>query len=127
MSTEQSAGRTARGKDKLPGKFSSHYLEVLSGPEDGKVFALWGELVTIGRESDNDVCVPLELSISRHHARLVKAGDGYKLDVLSGARNGAIVGRQPMKPGETASLEKSDVFELGNVSFLLGGPELCQG
>jgi pSer/pThr/pTyr-binding forkhead associated (FHA) protein len=109
------------------GNTPADYVEVLSGPEDGKVFELRGDLATIGREADNDICVPLELSISRHHARLVKDDDHYRLEVLNDARNGGRAGAQSLDPGQTAILQRPGVFELGNVSFLLGGGAGWQG
>jgi pSer/pThr/pTyr-binding forkhead associated (FHA) protein len=102
------------------------YIEVLSGPEDGKVFPVCDDaMVTIGRNPENAVCVPLELSISRRHARLTRNGDEYAIEVLREARNAARVRGAPLMPGERAILRKGEVFQLGDVEFQLGPDPTC--
>ena len=96
------------------------YLEVLSGPEDGKVFAISEPTMSIGRMEDNDICVPLELSVSRRHARLLKSDGGYSLEILSGARNAATVNGVRVEPGESAVVATGGRFLLGDVLFELG-------
>jgi pSer/pThr/pTyr-binding forkhead associated (FHA) protein len=97
----------------------------LCGPEDGKLFEIRGPVITIGRLAENGVCIPLELSISRHHARLVKTGDSYELEILTEARNAATVGGQIVVPGEKARLERGNIFKLGDVLFELGAGTEC--
>jgi pSer/pThr/pTyr-binding forkhead associated (FHA) protein len=101
------------------GTAPSAYLEVLSGPEDGKICELCKPVVTIGRIEENDVCVPLELSISRRHARLSRGASGYLLEVLTAARNGAEVNGRAVAPGESAEVAISGEFTLGDVRFRL--------
>ena len=96
------------------------YVEVLSGPEDGKVFEIRAPVVTIGRLDDNDICVPLDLSVSRHHARLSRTGTGYSLEVLDGARNPATVNGLPVRSGEACAVARGSTFALGDVLFDLG-------
>ena len=103
------------------------YLEVLCGPEDGKLFEIRRDVVTIGRLNDNDVCIPLELSVSRHHARLVRRGDAYVLEIRDEARNPASVRGQAVPPGQTATLQRGETFTLGDVLFELGAGSLCGG
>ena len=111
------AGRPDRPPDSAP---AGAFLEVLSGPEDGRFFEIAGPVTTIGRMEDNDVCIPMELSVSRHHARLVRGAAGYSIEVLGGARNAAVVDGVRVEPGESAPLPESGRFLLGDVFFELG-------
>ena len=96
------------------------YLEVLSGPEDGKVFPLLEPAATIGRNPDNTICVPLELSVSRRHALLTGVGAEYEIEVFPEARNAGRVRGGTLLPGERAILRKGESFYLGDVEFELG-------
>ena len=44
------------------------------------------EVITIGRAEDNDITLPSRI-VSRHHARLERTGEGYRLVVLPEASN----------------------------------------
>jgi pSer/pThr/pTyr-binding forkhead associated (FHA) protein len=96
------------------------YVEVLSGPEDGRVFPLREPTATVGRNPGNTICVPLELSVSRRHAVLTKVGEEYELEIFSEARNAGRVRGGTLLPGERAILRKGESFHLGDVEFELG-------
>ena len=96
------------------------YLEILCGPEDGKRFAVREPVLSIGRLAENDVCIPLELSVSRRHARLLKKGNRYELEILAEAHNPATVGEQIVAPGQSVTLERGEIFQLGDVLLELG-------
>lgn len=95
-------------------------LEVLSGPEDGKRFEIPKGGALIGRLAECDICLPLDLSVSRRHARLKPIQDKYELEILSDARNAGTVGGKAILPGNAATLRSGDVFKLGDVLFQLG-------
>jgi len=65
-------------------------LEVLSGPMDGLIFTIHEGSVTIGREKDQDISLPLDLSISRSHARITFEEEKFWLEDL-GSKNGTFL------------------------------------
>lgn len=95
------------------------YLEVLSGPEDGRRFPLGKLPAMIGRHPENAICIPLELSISRRHALLTKNGDEYGIEILPEARNAGRVPGGTLLPGDRAVLRPGESFQLGDVEFEL--------
>jgi hypothetical protein len=101
------------------------FLEVMNGPEDGKHFEITKDVITIGRLPENDFCIPLELSVSRKHARLIQKGDIYQLEILPEAKNPGKVMDKIVYPGETAKVIPGQVFALGNVSIDLIKGKVC--
>jgi pSer/pThr/pTyr-binding forkhead associated (FHA) protein len=88
-------------------------LQVISGAFQGRRFALNGSTVSVGREPENDVCLPFA-SLSRRHAVLAKVGDHYELRDLN-STNGTFANDQqisrvvltsdtPLRFGEVAVL-----------------------
>ena len=69
--------------------------------------------VRIGRESDNDLCVPCE-TISSHHALIVRNDDGFQI-TDAGSRYGILVDGQPVR---TFALHDGATFALGDVEFV---------
>ncbi len=67
---------------------------------------------TIGREPDNDICVPCD-SISSHHAVIRLDGTGYSL-IDQGSRNGIVYRGQHVK---MLPLEHGAVFRMGELAF----------
>ena len=49
-------------------------LYVIGGPIKGKSFNLNDDVTTVGRSSDNDICIS-DIGVSRHHAKFVKKDD----------------------------------------------------
>jgi pSer/pThr/pTyr-binding forkhead associated (FHA) protein len=75
-------------------------LVVSSGPDQGQIYPLWGEEVTIGRAS-RDATWEIRLtdrSVSRPHARLQKSADGYLLMDLESANGTLLNGRAILAP-----------------------------
>lgn len=68
-------------------------LVVLSQEMAGHEFPLTDEEVTIGRLSSNTVCLPLDLRVSRRHARVSRTPEGWKLEDL-GSANGTYLGQR---------------------------------
>jgi diguanylate cyclase (GGDEF)-like protein len=89
-----------------------------AGPTMGQRYPLAGSALTVGRESDCDLCVK-ENSISRRHARLFPGSDGYYVEDLQ-STNGTFVNDVPVS---TARLRDGDYLRIGNCiyRFLAGG------
>jgi pSer/pThr/pTyr-binding forkhead associated (FHA) protein len=62
---------------------------VKAGPNPGEAFDLLNEVMSIGRESDNDIILK-DSEISRNHARISRKGGVYVLEDL-GSSNGTFV------------------------------------
>jgi serine phosphatase RsbU (regulator of sigma subunit)/pSer/pThr/pTyr-binding forkhead associated (FHA) protein len=77
-------------------------LQVLKGPEEGKVLPLTGNVYVIGRNPDCDIAIPTMNAVSRYHARLIRVHDRwyledgkFKNDALEErSRNGTFVNNQ---------------------------------
>lgn len=86
-------------------------LVVHAGPLAGKGFPISSQILTFGRDPDNDICLE-DSEVSRHHARLVQAEDQITLEDL-GSTNGtlvngkAITGRHVLQPADIISIGSS--------------------
>ena len=69
--------------------------------------------VRIGRETDNDLCVPCD-SISSHHALIARDGESFQI-TDAGSRNGILVDGQKVS---SFNLADGTVFALGDVEFV---------
>lgn len=85
-------------------------LVVLNGEMAGIEFPLGAGEITLGRRSNNHICLPLDLKISRAHARLVRKGDTLVLEDL-GSANGTYVGQRRIY--EPTPLQVGDRFRVG--------------
>ena len=88
----------------------SDELEVVSGPEDGRRFALERPAMTIGRLPSCDISLPLDPSVSRNHARLMRDGSDCVVEDL-GSRYGTEVDGVPVRP--RAPLRDGSVLRVG--------------
>jgi phosphoserine phosphatase RsbU/P len=79
---------------------------------------------SLGRQSDNDL-VLLDNRISRQHARILRADDGYVLEDVQSRHgtfvNGERIVSRSLQPGDQISLGISDAYRL---TFVLEEPEL---
>lgn len=86
---------------------------VLSEIMRGKNFELTGELYTIGRSDEREICIP-DGTISTHHASIVKVDDGYMAqdhNSTNGTRiNGIRITEQ--------MLSNSDILQVGGIELL---------
>jgi len=95
----------------MPGQYQ---LTMRSGPNPGTVYALDGDLITIGRDSSNEITVN-DAEVSRRHSRLSFQGGKYVLEDM-GSTNGTFVngqrltGPRVLKSGEVISLGEQIVF-----------------
>jgi len=91
-------------------------LGIESGPLKGQRFPL-GERLKIGRALDNDL-VLTGTQVSRQHAVIERAGQGYKIRDL-GSGNGTLVnGVLISKPTE---LKSGDVLQIGQTRITVAG------
>ncbi len=82
------AGRSQRGPSQVPAPLS---LVVLEPPNDGRQFAVMGEM-TIGRAAECQVALD-DTYISQLHARVTNSESGLVIEDL-GSTNGTYVNRQ---------------------------------
>ena len=71
--------------------------------------AVSGDVFTIGRHSENDLCIP-DPALSRDHVRIESEGDSFKIRDL-GSSNGTEL--NGLRLSDTASLNDRDVITLG--------------
>jgi two-component system cell cycle response regulator len=89
-----------------------------SGSDMGRRYPLAGRVVTLGRGDNCDVRIP-DQSVSRTHARVECAGDGYEVSDLQ-STNGTFVNDAPVMGHR---LKDGDYVRVGNCiyRFLAGG------
>lgn len=90
-------------------------ITVMSGADDGKVFELDKTPVMIGRHADDDVCLPYDTRVSRHHARITREGESYFIEDMGpegkGSTNGTYInekrikGKTPISSGDMILLD----------------------
>jgi pSer/pThr/pTyr-binding forkhead associated (FHA) protein len=68
-------------------------VEVVGGPMDGMRRRVTRSVFTIGRGESNELSLGLDVTVSTHHARIIKEEDHYWLEDLD-SRNGTYVGDQ---------------------------------
>ena len=112
----------------VPPLVKGPFLVVISGPDMGQKYPLWGEIITIGRAS-REATWEIRLtdrSVSRPHARVERHPEGYSLLDLGSANdtllNGVLVhDRTPLHPG--------DVIKIGDtcLEFFQNNGEEQQG
>jgi ABC-type multidrug transport system ATPase subunit/pSer/pThr/pTyr-binding forkhead associated (FHA) protein len=71
-------------------------ITFLTGPLAGQAFQLNGPMITIGRETYNDIVVRGDLHVSRRHVRLVWEAGTWRIENLS-EQNPLFVDNQPVK------------------------------
>jgi len=91
-------------------------LEVLNGPEDGRLFPLTAGALTIGRVESAEVCLGLDVSVSRSHARLTRNEGRYFIEDL-GSTHGTCVNGEVLR-GQT-ELKDGDEILIGSTLLRL--------
>ncbi len=108
----------AKAKATLPAAPKGCALRGKTGPLAGKDFDLEKPAVVVGRIAEGNEIQISDDSISRHHAKLMRAGRGYLVRDLGSANgtsvNGQRVVEQPLQTG--------DVVRFGTVEFDYFGP-----
>jgi pSer/pThr/pTyr-binding forkhead associated (FHA) protein len=92
-------------------------ITIMSGAEDGKVFGLEKNPFILGRHPDDDVCLPYDTRVSRHHARITRDGEVYSIEDKGpegkGSTNGTYVGNKKIAAKTTIS--SGEMILLGGV------------
>jgi pSer/pThr/pTyr-binding forkhead associated (FHA) protein len=96
-------------------------ITIMSGAEDGKIYLSDKTPITIGRHPDDDVYLPFDLRISRHHARITKENSSYCIEDTgiegTGSINGTYIGLKKIS-GKTA-LSSGQIISIGAVLIKL--------
>jgi pSer/pThr/pTyr-binding forkhead associated (FHA) protein len=111
------AGGEDAGHTRVRMAMPKYLLRGVSGPTFGKIYAMVGSM-SVGRNSDCDVCIPIE-EISRNHARLQSGSDGVVVEDLASA-NGTFVNDQRVHAGTL--VKPGDEVRFDTVRFLLMAP-----
>ncbi len=90
-------------------KVKNAVLIIIRGKPQGEKYILTDSLV-LGRDKSADICIP-DNSISREHARIQKASDGYTLEDL-GSYNGTFLNDKKLT--RISPLQKEDIITIGS-------------
>ncbi len=91
---------------------STPLLRVLHGRLAGREYELTTEDTSIGRDPQSDIVID-EITVSRHHARIIRKVNEYLLSDLKSA-NGVFMNNLKI---ERAVLHSGDVFQIGSCVF----------
>ena len=81
---------------------------------NGPPILLTGKMLTVGRTSENDICLPSKL-VSRHHARLLVGPTGVIIED-AGSTNGCYVNGEQVRHH---LMRDGDLLELGDMRYRL--------
>src|SRR5215467_1488039 len=98
-------------------------LEIITGPDAGKVFLLSG-LVLLGRSSDNAIYLS-DVSASRRHALVIQRGSGFVIEDLH-STNGTFVGEQRLPPRTTYPLQDGAAIRTGTTRMIFHSQEVME-
>ena len=87
-------------------------LYVIDGPDKGKSFTLNDDITTIGRSSDNDICIS-DIGVSRHHAKFLKKGNRVFIADESSFQ-GIFIDGEKIEPGLNIEIKKESNLIIGN-------------
>jgi tetratricopeptide (TPR) repeat protein len=95
-------------------------LHLVSGTVSGRVFELTHDRVNVGRDDDNLICLD-HITVSLHHAILIRIGTHYKVrDLIS--TNGTFVNGERMTGAE---LRHGDILMFGEVEMRYEEPGMA--
>ncbi len=109
----QESGRIRATAKAVPQQIA---IEVMNGPEDGRVVVCDKMPICIGRASDNEVHLPFDHLISRHHARLIETGGKIALCDLN-STNGTFVGSKRVQ--DRVMIERNRLFRVGATTLTI--------
>ncbi|MCX7870474.1 MAG: FHA domain-containing protein [bacterium] len=96
-------------------------LIILAGPYEGNSYEFEYD-ITIGRDISNDLALPLDLTISRKHAKLNIINNNIYITDL-GSTNGTFIitknKLEKLKPNIETNIPKSSIIKIGNTVILL--------
>ncbi|MCY4021538.1 MAG: FHA domain-containing protein [Chloroflexi bacterium] len=86
------------------------WIVIRRGPIENAMFRLEKEIVTLGRDSANDIVIG-EPQVSRYHLRLVRREAGYQIEDLDSTNGVRVTGR---RIGPPSPLNDGDIILLGD-------------
>jgi len=93
-------------------------LEIMNGPDDGRIYEIKKDQITIGRNNDRDFIISYEQSVSRIHAEIhIHNKKYYILDCES--LNGTWIDDKQIEPKKETLLMPNQIFSLGDVKLRL--------
>jgi len=92
-------------------------IEVIGGTDDGRIYEFNKCPVTLGRHHEDDLYLPYDTRVSRHHARILRDGKTYFLEDVGkegkGSTNGTYLNNTRI--AVRTLLSSGDIFLVGNV------------
>ena len=85
---------------------------VIGGPIKGKSFTLTDNVTTIGRSSDNDICIS-DIGVSRHHATFIKKNNKIFIVDLKSSQ-GVFIDGEKIEPGVEVEIKRETTLMIGN-------------
>lgn len=86
----------------------NYYLMIMNGPEDGRVFEITKDQLSIGSAENNDVALRDDPSMRSSHASLIRQDGAFYLYSEDASEN-----RSPM----TLQVPVGQIFTLGQTEF----------
>lgn len=86
------------------------WIVIRSGPIENAMFRLEKEIVTLGRDSANDIVIA-DPQVSRYHLRLLRRGDVFQIEDLDSTNGLRIAGKRVRGP---SPLNDGDIIFLGD-------------
>lgn len=96
--------------------YAQDSLEVMNGPEDGRVFPVEHTAMTVGRVESSDVVLRLDGSVSRAHARISFENGNYFVEDLGSTHGTYVCGD---KIQTKVQLKHGDYLMLGSTVLRL--------
>jgi two-component system cell cycle sensor histidine kinase/response regulator CckA len=96
---------------------TSNTMYAIDGPDKGKSFGLNDSITTIGRSSDNDICIS-DIGVSRRHAKLLRKRDKIFIVDLN-SFHGVYVDGERIEPGVKVQLREDCTLHMGNTVLAL--------
>jgi HD-GYP domain-containing protein (c-di-GMP phosphodiesterase class II) len=96
-------------------------LKVLSGPEKGKSFLLAQERYTVGRGTDNLICL-MDMAASKNHFEVIRSGDHYYIKDLR-SKNGTYLNGVRLAAKQFFDLPPGSEIKIGGTLIHVGMEE----
>jgi pSer/pThr/pTyr-binding forkhead associated (FHA) protein len=96
-------------------------ITILTGPYEGNTFEFEYD-INIGRDISNDLALPLDLTVSRKHAKISINNNQFFIMDLASTNGTFIVTKnnlQKLKPNNTTNIPKNTILKLGNTTILI--------
>ncbi|HEY5731135.1 MAG TPA: FHA domain-containing protein, partial [Anaerolineales bacterium] len=105
---------TSIGEEPLPSMVDAGppRLVVTIAGENPRTHTLTNQSLSLGRSEGNDIVIPSQI-VSGNHARLEKAGRGYKVTMLPEAKNPILVEGRPLEGAR--ELRHGDILRIGSL------------